>query len=130
MAGVLEDIRKVLLESGAALVGFADMKAVPVEDRRGMERAISIAVALNPEIVSRITKGPTQEYFREYRRANDLLSKLSQLAARLIAERGFEALAIEPTRRSILMRLSFERGFPTRSPQRDRGWAGSERMPL
>ncbi len=97
MAGALEDIRKILLESGAALVGFADMRVVPTEDRKGMERAVSIAAALNPEIVSRITKGPTQEYFREYRRANDLLSKLSQLAARLIAERGFAVIAIAPT---------------------------------
>ena len=97
MTGALEEFRNVLLESGAALVGFADMRAVPAEERKGMERAISIAVALSPEIVSRITKGPTQEYFREYRRANDLLAKLSHLAARLIAERGFAAAAIEPT---------------------------------
>ncbi len=97
MAGVFEDIRKILLESGAALVGFADMRAIPAEDRKGMERALSIAVALDPEIVSQITKGPTQEYFREYRRANVLLSKLSHLAARLLAERGFAAIALEPT---------------------------------
>jgi epoxyqueuosine reductase QueG len=97
MAGALEDIRKILLESSAALVGFADMRAVPAEDRKGMHRALSIAVALSPEIVSRITKGPTQEYFREYQRANVLLSKLSHQAAKLLIEMGFEALALEPT---------------------------------
>jgi epoxyqueuosine reductase QueG len=97
MAAALEDIRIILIESGAALVGFADMKAVPAEDRKDMEQAISIAVALSPEIVSQITKGPTQEYFREYQRANALLSKLSHRAARLIAEQGFAANVIEPT---------------------------------
>jgi epoxyqueuosine reductase len=97
MAGAFEDIRKILLDSGAALVGFADMRAVPAEDRKGMGQAISIAVALDPEIVSQITKGPTQVYFREYRRANELLSKLSHMAARLLAERGFTAIALEPT---------------------------------
>jgi epoxyqueuosine reductase len=97
MAGAFEDIRKILLESGAALVGFADMRALPAEDRMGMDSAFSIAVALSPEIVSRITKGPTQDYFREYRRANVLLSELSHKAAKLLIEKGFAALALEPT---------------------------------
>jgi epoxyqueuosine reductase QueG len=97
MTGVFEDIRKILIESGAALVGFADMKAVPAEDRKGMGRALSIAVVLDPEIVSQILKGPTQEYFREYRRANVLLSKLSHQAAKLLIEKGFAAIALEPT---------------------------------
>ncbi len=97
MAGTLDDIRRILLERGAALVGFADMKALPDGDRKGLESALSIAVALSPGIVRRITKGPTQEYFREYRRANEQLSTLSPLAAQLLAERGFEAIALEPT---------------------------------
>jgi len=97
MAGSFDDIRRLLLESGAALVGFADMRAIPVEERKGMESALSIAVALSPEIVSRITKGPTQEYFREYQRANVLLSKLSHQTAKLIIDKGFTAIALEPT---------------------------------
>src|SRR5512137_1623836 len=97
MAGSFEDIRKILLESGAVLVGFADMTALPPEDRRGMGGALSIAVALNPAVVSRITNGPTMEYFREYRRANTLLSELSRRAAELLQERGFAAIALEPT---------------------------------
>jgi epoxyqueuosine reductase QueG len=97
MMVTLENFRKSLLESGAALVGFADMRAVPAEDRKGMDSALSIAVALSPGIVSRITKGPTQEYFREYQRANALLSKLSHQAAKLLIEKGVAAIALEPT---------------------------------
>jgi epoxyqueuosine reductase len=97
MAGSFDDIRRLLLESGADLVGFADMRAIPAEVRKGMDCALSIAVALSPEIVSRITKGPTQEYFREYRRTNVLLSKLSHQAAKLLIEKGFTAIALEPT---------------------------------
>jgi len=92
-----EEIRKILLETGASLVGFADMTAIPPEDREGMAGALSIAVALNPAIVSRITKGPTKEYFREYQRTNALLSELSHRAAKLLAERGFASIALEPT---------------------------------
>jgi epoxyqueuosine reductase len=97
MAGSFEEIRKILLESGAALVGFADMTAIPPEDRRGLDGALSIAVALSPAIVSRITQGPTKEYFREYQRANALLAELSRRAAKLLVERGFAAIALEPT---------------------------------
>jgi epoxyqueuosine reductase QueG len=78
-------------------VGFADLAAVPAEERRGMPRAISIAAVLNPAIVARIAKGPSQEYFREYGRANFLLSSLARRAAGLLKDRGFEALALEPT---------------------------------
>jgi epoxyqueuosine reductase QueG len=97
MASSFDDIRRLLLESGAALVGFADMRAIPVEDRKGMDSALSIALALRPEIVSQITEGPTQEYFREYQRANALLLKLSHQAAKLLIEKGFTAIALEPT---------------------------------
>jgi epoxyqueuosine reductase len=97
MTGGFDDIRKVLLEEGAALVGFADLTAVPAEERRGMPRAFSIAVALNPAIVVRIAKGPSREYFVEYGRANSRLSSLAHRAAGLLQGRGFEALALEPT---------------------------------
>ena len=80
MAGGFEDIRAILLDEGAALVGFADMTAVPAEERKGIPRALSIAVALDAGIVSRIAKGPTPEYFREYARANALLSALAHRA--------------------------------------------------
>ena len=128
MAGSFEEIRKMLIENGAALVGFADMTAIPPEDRKGMDGALSIAVALNPAIISRITKGPTKEYFREYQRANALLSELSHRAATLLRERGFAAVALEPTTEEFDA-VRFARGFPTRSPRRARGWAGSGRMP-
>ena len=97
MAGGFEDIRKILLEEGAALVGYADMTAVPSEERKGMPRAFSIAVALNPAIISRITQGPTLEYFREYARANALLSALAHRAEGFLKGRGSTAVALQPT---------------------------------
>lgn len=97
MPDPFDDIRRILLDEGAALAGFADMAAVPGEERKGLPRAISIAAALNPSIVARIAKGPTQEYFREYGRVNSLLSSLAHRAAELLQGRGFVALALEPT---------------------------------
>ena len=129
MAGSLEKIRKILLESGAALVGFADMTAIPREDRRGMERALSIAVALNPAIVSRIAKGPTKEYFREYQRANELLSELSHRAAKLLRERGFAAVALEPTTEEFdAVRLRAGLSHKIAATRSGLGWIGKNAL--
>jgi epoxyqueuosine reductase QueG len=129
MAGSFEDIRKILLESGAALVGFADMTAVPPEDRRDMAGALSIAVALNPAVVSRITKGPTMEYFREYRRANALLSELSHRAAALLLQRGFAAIALEPTTEDFdAVRLRAGLSHKIAATRSGLGWIGKNAL--
>jgi epoxyqueuosine reductase len=129
MAGSFEEIRKILLESGAALVGFADMAAIPPEDRRGMGCALSIAVALNPAVVSRITKGPTKEYFREYRRANALLSELSHRAAELLQERGFAATALEPTTEEFdAVRLRAGLSHKIAATRSGLGWVGKNAL--
>ena len=129
MAGSLEEIRKTLLGSGAALVGFADMTAIPPEDCRGMERALSIAVALDPAVVSRITKGPTNEYFREYRRANTLLSELSHRAAKLLQEREFAAVALEPTTEEFdAVRLRAGLSHKIAATRSGLGWIGKNAL--
>jgi epoxyqueuosine reductase QueG len=129
MSGSFDDIRRLLLESGAALVGFADMRAVPAEDRKGMDRALSIAVALNPAVVSRIVKGPTKEYFREYQRANTLLSELSHRAATLLRERGFAAVALEPTTEEFdAVRLRAGLSHKIAATRSGLGWIGKNAL--
>lgn len=129
MKEAFEEIRKILLENGAALVGFADMTAIPREDRRGMERALSIAVALKPAVVSRITKGPTKEYFREYQRANELLSELSHRAAKLLRERGFAAVALEPTTEEFdAVRLRAGLSHKIAATRSGLGWIGKNAL--
>lgn len=129
MNGSFEEIRKMLLENGAALVGFADMTAIPPEDRKGMDGALSIAVALNPGIVSRITKGPTKEYFREYQRVNALLSGLAHRAAGLLQERGFAAVAIEPTTEEFdAVRLRAGLSHKIAATRSGLGWIGKNAL--
>jgi len=129
MTGSLEEIRKILLESGAALVGFADMTAIPAEDRRGMGGALSIAVALDPAVVSRITKGPTREYFREYQRANALLSELAHRAAELLQECGFAAIALEPTTEEFdAVRLRAGLSHKIAATRSGLGWIGKNAL--
>ncbi len=129
MANSFDDIRKILLEEGAALVGFADMTAVPAEERREMPRALSIAAALNPGIISRIKKGPTPEYFREYGRANSLLSSLARRAAGLLKNRAFTAIALEPTTEEFdAVRLRAGLSHKIAATRSGLGWIGKNAL--
>jgi epoxyqueuosine reductase QueG len=129
MAGGFENIRTILLDEGAAIVGFADMTAVPDEERKGMPRAISIAVALDAGIISRIMQGPTQEYFREYGRANALLSALAHRAERLLKERGHAAAALESTTEDFdAVRLRAGLSHKMAATRSGLGWIGKNAL--
>lgn len=81
-----------LKEKGASLVGFADLSQLPVEQRSGMNYGISMAVALDPEIVKGIQSAPTPEYYEEYKRVNKKLDGLVEYAGQLLHEHGYQAV--------------------------------------
>ena len=93
MNALNKEITDNLLRQGAAIVGFADISDLSFEVRDGYRYGISIAVALNPEIVAIIGNGPSFEYYNEYKRANNLLNQLADSGAELLKNRGFDALA-------------------------------------
>jgi epoxyqueuosine reductase QueG len=80
-----------LYEKGASLVGFADLTVLSETVNRGFPFGISIAVALDPRIVSRIPSGPHWEYHEEYRKVSDQLNELCEYTAALITEMGYQA---------------------------------------
>jgi len=90
-------IESELIAAGASVVGFADVSELPPEARGEMTSAISIAVALDPSVVSGISQGPTVRYYHEYKRVNDLLTCLCASASGSLVSRGYQARAIEPT---------------------------------
>lgn len=59
------EIRKRLIEKGASIVGFADLKDIPEDQRESYRYGISISVALNPFIIAGIENGPTKDYYNE-----------------------------------------------------------------
>ncbi len=90
-------IKKVLLNKGASLVGFADLIEIPEEIRHSKRFAVSIAVALDASIIANVRTGPTPEYYSEYKRVNALLSDLGKLTSSLIRKEGYQAISKEPT---------------------------------
>ncbi len=90
-----------LTEDGASLVGFADIRELPADIRHSMRSAISIAVALDADIISEIIEGPTKRYHEEYKRVNDFLSGLCKNTAGYLEHHGVETAAIEPTIKKV-----------------------------
>jgi epoxyqueuosine reductase len=86
-----EEIQTYLKSEGADIVGFADLKNLPADVRSDYPFGISIAVALDPEIIRKIINGPDLEYFQEYQRANELLGLLGEKADRFLEEKGYKA---------------------------------------
>jgi epoxyqueuosine reductase len=86
-----------LLENGAGLVGYADLHKIPHEMRHNFPVAISIAVPLDPQIISGIIDGPTLAYWEEYQRANALLETLGNRAVTLLRTNGHQAKWLAPT---------------------------------
>ncbi len=90
-------IRTMLKEQGADLVGFADVTDLPADMTGGLPAAVSIAVRLDPSVVKEISNGPTKRYYKEYGRVNGLLGKLCRQIADLLTTCGRQAEAIEAT---------------------------------
>lgn len=73
------------------MVGFADLTSLPLNIRRDFSRGVSIAVVLNPQIISRIPSGPHLEYYEEYARVSNQLNDLCEFTVALIMDKGFNA---------------------------------------
>jgi hypothetical protein len=87
-----ERLKNELTELGASLVGFADLRDIPENQREGFNYGISIAVAINPAIINGIGNGPTKEYYDEFNRLNSLLDSLDIKAEEIVKSDGYDAL--------------------------------------
>ena len=96
-----KEIQSFLKSEGAGIIGFADLKRLPADVRSDFPYGISIAVALNPEIIRNIINGPDLEYFLEYRRANESLDALGEQASGFLEARGYKTKSFSATNTGI-----------------------------
>ncbi len=75
-----QELKTLLLEKGADLVGFGDLEEISGEAAT-LTHCISMVVRIPREIVLGITDGPTTEYFEAYHSLNAKLDTLAELAA-------------------------------------------------
>ncbi len=124
-AELVEQIRRYLTTSGAALVGFADMRSIGPDVRHGLPYGIGIAVPLDPSIVRQIEKGPTPDYAAEYERTNNLLDHLAESCAEMLRSRGYQAIGTASTMQHLdLATLSTPLPHKTVATHAGLGWIG------
>jgi epoxyqueuosine reductase len=122
---ISDELTTLLKSQGASLVGFADLQEVPPDIRNNMPFGISIAVALNPDIIAGIQVGPNKQYFQEYQRANNLLDTLGSSAAHFLEQEGYQATSFAATNWGIdRQTLSTTLPHKTVATRAGLGWIG------
>jgi epoxyqueuosine reductase QueG len=129
MRNLSTKLRESLLEKGACLVGYANVSDLAHEAVAGLKNAVSIAVALNPSIINKISKGPTTNYYQEYNRANNLLADLCGHAADILISEGHKAVALEPTIKVVdLAKIDTNLPHKTVATKACLGWIGKSAL--
>ncbi len=122
-------LRESLLEQGAYLVGYADVSNLSYEAAANLKNAVSIAVALNPSVISEISKGPTTRYYQEYNRVNNLLADLCSYAVDILISEGYKAVALEPTIKVVdLTKIDAHLPHKTVATKAGLGWIGKSAL--
>jgi len=87
-----KELQSLLLNNGASIVRFADLREIPYENRQGLDYGISIGIALNPEVINNINFGVTHEYHNEYNKVNNELDQLAIQVAKNLEVKGYKAI--------------------------------------
>ncbi|HEY5584028.1 MAG TPA: 4Fe-4S double cluster binding domain-containing protein [Ruminiclostridium sp.] len=86
-----KELKEILYQSGANLVGFANLKSV-IEDGN-MNFGVSVAVVISKKVIKSIHNGPNIDYYNEYHRINELLNNIVTIGAEFLVSRGYKACA-------------------------------------
>ena len=87
------ELRKLLLQSGADLMGVGDLRSLPEDQRLGLPLGVCVAVKFPKEVIRGIGELPTPAYKQWYDSLNQKLDGLVSLGAELLESRGFRAQA-------------------------------------
>jgi len=124
MPALSDDLLSFLHSHGAGLVGFADLSEIDPEARGGFPFGISIAIALDPLIMSAIKEGPTAAYYAEYKRLNEKLDDLGQKTVQFLTEKGYKALTRPATFAEDKTNLTAKLPHKTVATRAGLGWIG------
>jgi epoxyqueuosine reductase QueG len=121
----LDELRALLIDSGASLVGCADLSGVPDAEDFDFPYAVSIAVALDPRVIAGVSAGPTKDYFAEYKHTNYTLNALATVAAESLRGRGYAAWPFAAAH-GVIDRVTLSARFPhkTAATRAGLGWIG------
>lgn len=118
------ELKAMLENSGASLVGFSDISGVPADNREGLPCAVTIVCALDRDAIKSIHDAPTDAYYEEYNRKNALLDELGQKCADFLRRAGFKAEPLPTTEVGIDCNLETPFPHKTGAVLSGLGWIG------
>src|SRR4030042_6596016 len=84
-------LQAFLKSEGASIIGFANLKGIPSDNRDGFPVGVSIGVTLSPKIISEIGEGPTNLYVEECLRLDVVLDRIGQATVGFLTTNGYKA---------------------------------------
>ncbi len=107
-----KEIEKLLIEKGASLVGFSDIKTSPIKNQDGLRYALTIAVKLSDAVLRSIENRPSISYFQHYRAVNAKLDQLALDVVYYIENQGYNAFPIAASQSTSDDKQAYKGIFP------------------
>lgn len=95
MQKLTSELKSVLYQNGAALIGCADLSEVITSD---LKYGVSIVMPVKGHIVEEIMEGPTEAYFDDYQDLEKRLSKAALCGEAFLKGHGYQAYTQTPQR--------------------------------
>lgn len=128
---LVEAVTGCLEGASVAQWGIAACPDEPWPYAPALPRAVSVGVALAPEVIGPVQAGPTSAYFAEYQRVNGLLWEAAQRLAAVLRSHGAIAEPLRPTigptvgdKRVVDMTAADVFAHKTAATQAGLGWIG------
>lgn len=115
---------ELLGREGAAAWGVADLEGLVPARLGDFPRAVSLALAMEPQVMASIRQGPNQTYTELYEATNQRLNRICAAVQALLARAGHQAWAVPASVRSDPVNIRGDFPHKTAATRAGLGWVG------
>lgn len=117
-------VERLLREQGAAAWGVADLAGLVPARLGDYSRAVSLALAMDPQVMASIRQGPNQTYTELYESTNQRLNRICAEVQDFLRGEGCGAWAVPSSVRSDPVNIRGDFPHKTAATRGGLGWVG------
>ena len=117
-------VDRLLGQEGAAAWGVADLTGLVPAKLGDFPRAVSLALAMEPQVMASIRQGPNQTYTELYEATNQRLNRICGCLRDLLTGEGRRAWAVPASVRSDPVNIRGDFPHKTAATRAGLGWVG------